>query len=205
MGIADTIENAMGKLFINFRGRDEKLFTRGPAFIHYPEPTFFMESPDCGPTGSALKREHTGVGEERFPELTWTGVPTEAREYLLICEDPDAPLPTPITHGLYYSIPSHTTKVTARDFQYVDGAAKEKVLKSGFKVGKNMKGNNYLGPKPPLGHGPHRYQYQLIALSQPVDIKALSASATKNELAAAIVGKVVGWALWIGTVERKKE
>ena len=43
-----------------------------------------------------------------------------------------------------------------------------------------------------MGHGAHRYFYQLIALNAPVDIGKLSPMATKKELADEIVGKVAG-------------
>jgi hypothetical protein len=45
----------------------------------------------------------------------------------------------------------------------------------------------------------------LVALSKPVDHAKLSARATKEELAAEIVGKVVGWGAWVGVFERKWE
>lgn len=35
---------------------------------------------------------------------------------MLIVEDPDAPLPTPIAHGVYYAIPADTLSVDARSF-----------------------------------------------------------------------------------------
>jgi phosphatidylethanolamine-binding protein (PEBP) family uncharacterized protein len=156
-----------------------------------------------GPSGSHLSVHHTQLGEEHFPELRWSAASPEIKEYVLIVEDPDAPLPNPITHGLYYSIPATVNGVTAGDFEPAKGATEQNVLKGGFKHGKNRRGNHYIGPRPLLGHGPHRYWFVLVGLQQPVDPKALSAVATKEELAREIEGKVVGWGSWVGVFERK--
>ena len=152
-----------------------------------------------------MKLEYTQLSEDRFPELKWSTPSPDVKEYLLVIEDADVPLPFTPTHGLYYAIPATTTTITNRDVRSVDPAGKEKTLKGGFKLGKNIRGTNYAGPRPVIGHGAHRYYYQLIALNEPVDIGNLSAMATKKELAEEIVGKVAGWGLWIGIYERKWE
>lgn len=206
MGILSYIEYGLSWLFFNFKGRDEKLFTKGPAFANFPEPTMTVTSPDCGPSGSVMKPEYTQVGDDRFPEIHWSTPSAEVKEYILICEDPDAPLPTPIYHGIFYAISPHTTKLTASDIELVKVEGKEEASpKGGFRFIKNRRGKHYAGPKPLLGHGSHRYFYQLIALNEPLDLAALGEKVTKDQLAAAIVGKVVGWGHWVGSFERKWE
>ena len=69
---------------------------------------------------------------------------------------------------------------------------------------KNIQGAHYGGPKPVIGHGVHRYFYQLVALREPVDTGKM-AKVTKDGLGRAIVGNVLGWGQWIGTYERKWE
>ena len=206
MGLLDYVEYCLSWLFLNFKGRDAKLFTKGPAFADFPEPTITITSPDCGPSGSVMKPEYTQVGASRFPEFQWPTASAEVKEYILICEDPDAPLPTPIYHSLFYAIPPHTSKITASDIELVkvDGKG-EASPKGGFRFVKNMRGKHYVGPKPLLGHGPHRYFYQLIALNEPLDLATLGEKVTKDQLAAAIMGKVVGWGNWVGSFERKWE
>jgi phosphatidylethanolamine-binding protein (PEBP) family uncharacterized protein len=129
------------------------------------------------------------------------------QEYILIVEDPDAPLPTPITHGLYYSIPSTVTGVNNGDFRTAEDSSSTSTyhLTGGFKYGQNRGGKIYLGPRPLLGHGPHRYFFQLIALKEKVDAGNLSTVANKEELALEIQGKVIGWGVWIGVYERRWE
>ncbi|KAK3173584.1 hypothetical protein OEA41_006915 [Lepraria neglecta] len=71
-----------------------------------------------------------------------------------------------------------TTAVTASDVDLVqkDGDAKdinEKTVKARFKYVKNIQGVHYGGPKPLIGHGPHRYFDQLVVLKEPVDVGKL--------------------------------
>jgi phosphatidylethanolamine-binding protein (PEBP) family uncharacterized protein len=204
----DYIIYGLAKLLYNLRGRDAKLFIKGPAFSDFPEPTIEMNSPDCGPSNSPMKIEYTQYGADRFPELEWTPPPAIAadiKEYLLVNEDPDAPLPSPPTHGLFYAIPPSTTRITADDIALdKDKSTGDKfVLGAGFRALKNIRSKHYGGPKPPVGHGPHRYFYELIALKEPLDAGKLSAMPTKKELAHAIVGKVAGWGLWVGVFEKE--
>ena len=44
----------------------------------------------------------------------------------------------------------------------------------------------------------------MIALKEIVDETKVSAVPTKDELAVEIVGKVIGWGVWIGVYEDKK-
>lgn len=212
MGPPAFIEYTLGKLTSYMKANDAKLFTKGPAFAEFPQPTLELSCPECGPSGSTMKLHHTQVGEEskdRFPDLTWSRV-EGAKEYILLCEDADLPVPAVVFHGLFYAIPATTTAVTASDIDPVehDGAAKDSnalTVKGGFKYLKNIQGGHYGGPKPLMGHGPHRYFYQLVALKEAVDVEKLGGKVTKDGLGAAIVGKVAGWGQWIGVYERKWE
>jgi len=203
--ILSSIEYGLGRLLFNFKAHDDKLFTKGPAFTSFSEPTFEVDSPDCGASNSIMKLEYTQLSEDRFPELAWSTPSPDVKEYLLVVEDADAPLPFTPTHGLYYSIPATKTTINNNDVRAVDGAGKDKTLKGGFRLGKNIRGTVYSGPRPVMGHGAHRYYFQLIALKEPVDVENMSAIATKKELSEEIVGKVAGWGVWIGIFERRWE
>ncbi|TAQ84892.1 hypothetical protein B7494_g6789 [Chlorociboria aeruginascens] len=209
MGVGDYIEYALGSALHSVKGHDAKLFTRTtPAFSNFPTPTFTLNCPECGPSESSLKEHHTsfldkkkGEPRDQFPELSWTKPSPDVREYVLVVEDPDIPLPFVALHGLYYAIPGDKTIFTHADLEVED--AKEKRLKGGVRLGKNLAGTVYGGARPPFGHGPHRYFFSLIALNDVVDQSKLSKLATKEELAREMEGKVVGWGLWIGLYERK--
>ena len=94
------------------------------------------------------------------PPLQWTGVPAEASELVLLCEDPDAPSGT-FLHWLVTGIdPS------------ADGIGEgEKV--AGARVWANGFGEpGWGGPQPPKGGGPHRYIFSLYALDHPAQLPA---------------------------------
>jgi len=205
MSIFSSVEYYLGRLLINQKGHDKGLFCKTPAFASMPEPTFTVTSPDCGPSNSHMKEEHTSYGKDRFPELAWEKPSPDVVEYVLIVEDPDAPLPMAITHGLFYAIPGDKTLITHDDISVREVVGKEKHMKGGFRLGRNINGSVYGGPKPPLGHGVHRYHYTVVALNEPLDTSKMSASATKKEIATAIEGKMAGWGLWVGLYERKRE
>ncbi|KAJ5683501.1 hypothetical protein N7462_006666 [Penicillium macrosclerotiorum] len=194
------VEYGVSRLFANARGRDAKLFTKTAAFSALPEPTIALESPEAGPSGSRLHSDLSAEGAGRFPTLTWSAASPEIKQWLLVSEDPDAPLPSPIIHGIYYGIPATATGVAAADFEAAEG---QNVLKGGFQYGKNRRGNIYIPPRPLLGHGPHRYFFTIIGLNQPIDTAHLSPLPTAQEMATEIEGKVVGWGQWVGEYERK--
>lgn len=203
------VENALGRAFASIRGHDEKLFTKTQGFDNHPKPTITVSSPECGDSTSRLQIQHTPLGENRFPELSWEpSTPAEGEtlqpeiaQYLVIVEDPDAPLPSPIVHGIYYGISPNKTQLTPKDFT----AAPEfdNALHGGFRYGLNRMKSVWGGPKPVLGHGPHRYMFQVVRLSSGVEGGKLSKIATRAELERAVDGKVVAWGTWIGTYERK--
>ncbi|KAK7988153.1 hypothetical protein PG990_005005 [Apiospora arundinis] len=198
------IEVSLSWLLQNFKHRDDKLFVKGPAFADHPKPTLSVTSPDCGETDAQLAVAYTADGLGGHPELTWTApaaVQDQVREWLLVSEDPDAPLPTPIAHGVFGGIPVAKTSVKADDFDIQDDT--QALLKGGFHYGVTRRGVPYIPPRPLLNHGPHRYFYFVVALSKPLEAGMLKAKATREQIADAIVGKVVGWGQWVGSCERK--
>ena len=199
------IEYALGSLLTSQRGRDDKLFIKGPAFVKLPKSTIEVTSPECGQSNSHLSVEHSADGQGRFPQLQWKAPKdaAEIKEYILIVEDPDAPLPNPIVHGIYHSIPADVNSVDGSSFEQKAHPSEERMLAGGFKYGQNRRGTVYIGPRPVLGHGPHRYFFQVVGLGEKLSQSKLSAAATKEELAREIEGKVVGWGSWIGVYERK--
>jgi len=44
--------------------------------------------------GATIPRRFTCDGEDLSPPLEWTGAPAEARSFVLLCDDPDAPAGT---------------------------------------------------------------------------------------------------------------
>ena len=88
-----------GKLTFPLKAHDAKLSTRSPAFTPF---LLTLSCPELGPSDSTMKPHHTQVGTDSktgFPNLTWDRV-EGAKEYILLCEDADLPIPTVVIPGL---------------------------------------------------------------------------------------------------------
>lgn len=195
-------EMLLSRMLINKRGRDALLFTRNKVFANISSTGIIINSPDVGESGSRMLKKHAQDGEDQFPKLEWDTV-VGVKEYLLVVEDPDAPLPNPAIHGIFYKISPEIKSLSPADFEIVNKKTYE--LKGGFKYGKNIRSTIYGGPRPMLNHGNHRYFYQLVALKQPlVDLPAYP---TKNNLFQVLEKRdnILAWGEWIGSYERKLE
>ena len=59
--------------------------------------------------GQRIPQKYTGEGADVSPPLSWTAVPPQAKELVLICDDPDAPTAEPWVHWVVYKIPATAT------------------------------------------------------------------------------------------------
>ena len=147
-------------------------------------------------TSSAFKpnghipSKYTCEGDNVSPPLAWNGVPREAKSFVLIIEDPDAPDPKAPqrvwVHWIVYNIPPATKSLP-------ENAA----LPQGVATGVNdFKKAGYGGPCPPIGR--HRYFHKLYALDSTLDLR----QATKAQLEQAMHGHVLAHAELIGTYQK---
>ncbi|GKZ28273.1 hypothetical protein AbraIFM66950_000085 [Aspergillus brasiliensis] len=194
------------RLLYYVRGHDKYLVSKSAAFAHLSEPNMKLEAPECGLPGCSLLDHHTYLDLEkggRLPELRWSMPRSgEAREFVLICEDPDVPIPTMVfVHGLFFEIPP--TCFTAYD-EDVEGNphVTGRLTFAGWRYVPNLLGSSYIGASPPYGHGHHRYIFTIVALSEPLDI-AYPDKATVSVIKQAMIGKVMGWGEWVGTFQRE--
>jgi hypothetical protein len=150
-----------------------------------------------GPIPACHSEYGDGTCQGLSPPLTWTAHP-EARAYALIVEDPDAPKPEPVVHWVAWNIPASTTSLP-------QGLSKapEPDHPEGMVQGKNVSGaHGYYGMKPPDGDGPHRYHFQVFALSQPID---LGPETPLSEITDALKARVLADGELIGTFERRTQ
>lgn len=142
-----------------------------------------------------IPKAHTADGADLSPQLSWTGVPQEARELALIMDDPDAPTTDPWVHWVIYKIPADTINLP-------QGLVGEGQLEkpAGALQGKNSWDTvGYRGPAPPPGHGTHHYHFRLFALSEPL---GLGQGVTKQQLLQAMEGHVLAQGELVGTYQR---
>ncbi len=138
--------------------------------------------------GGPIPKKHTGEGEDVSPQITWSGAPAATAEFALICDDPDAPRATPWVHWVLYNIPADVKELP----EGAKGIGTEGVNDS------NMA--EYNGPMPPRGHGVHHYHFKVYALDAKLGLKP---ALTKDELLAAMKGRVIAQGEIVGTYERK--
>jgi phosphatidylethanolamine-binding protein (PEBP) family uncharacterized protein len=144
MAVTDYIEFVLATLLSGVRGHEAGILVKTPpTFNEFPEPTITVTSP-LGPSGSDMPISHTQDGEDLYPELNWTNSLSDVKEYLVICEDVDAPLPSPINHGIFYSIPG--TKVDVKNDDLTE-LGEGNLLKGGFRYGVNLRKVVYKGPR----------------------------------------------------------
>ncbi|KAL4817202.1 phosphatidylethanolamine-binding protein [Aspergillus spinulosporus] len=181
--------------------RHSKLFTSSLAFVDHPFPTISVECPELGRSGTYIDKDHTSEGAGLVPALAWPSATDNTVEYVLISEDPDAPIPDSVVHGIYYRISRDKTGVQSPDFRIHNASWEPYILRGGFKYGKNRNDTVYAPPTPFFGDGPHRYFFELIALNDSIDTDKMSPLATYDELKREVFGKVAGWGEWVGLFE----
>ncbi len=102
-------------------------------------------------------------GGDASPGLTWAGVPPNTDELLIVAQDPDAPLPRPVVHMIVTGIPGDWRSLPER-IASLPAAAPLRLGRISFgRIG-------YMGPKPPKGHGKHRYIFQIVAVERALNL-----------------------------------
>ena len=97
-------------------------------------------------------------GENRSPQLLWSGAPAGTKSFAVTVYDPDAPHPGGWWHWLAFDIPAN-----------VDGLPEDAGSGRGMPAGAiqsltDFQTTGYGGPCPPPGK-PHRYVFTVYALS----------------------------------------
>jgi Raf kinase inhibitor-like YbhB/YbcL family protein len=106
--------------------------------------------------GQTIPKLYTADGQNISPPLRWQEVPTNAMSFVLICDDPDAPMGTWV-HWLVYNIPPDQRELPA-------AVSAQANPNRGLKQGTNSFGRiGYGGPAPPRGKA-HRYYFKIYAL-----------------------------------------
>ena len=147
---------------------------------------FSLHSP-AFQNGGAIPETYARDGDNKSPPLAWTGAPQGTKSFVLVVEDHDAPVGT-VTHWVAYDIPADSDGL-------LEGLDGDQITQ-----GSNDMGHaHYDGPKPPKGHGPHRYHFRLAALD--TASLGLSEKPEPNDVKKAARSHVLAEAELIGTFE----
>lgn len=144
--------------------------------------------------GQAIPKKYSQIGENLSPPIKWSGAPKTTKSFVLIVEDPDAPLSSPFVHWLVYNLPADTTTlpegVPAKD-KLEDPAGAMQGRTSARKIG-------YFGPRPPKADKPHHYHFQVFALDNEIDLRPGS---PLSDIVLIMKGHVIAKGETIGTFQ----
>ena len=142
-----------------------------------------------------IAEPYSAYHDEIVPGLSWSAV-LEAQTYALVVEDPDAPGDRPFLHWLMWNIPGQAIGLPAG----LPRLARPPQLAGAVQGLNGAGGVGWHGPKPPPGHGLHRYHFQLFALGGRLD--HLEPDAGLETLVSALKGLTLAAADLVGTYQR---
>lgn len=144
--------------------------------------------------GAMIPDAHSAYFQDISPEISWSGVPQNAKSLVLMMEDPDANI-KPVTHWLAANIAPTMTGL-AENMPKLETA-------NGVLQGANYNGKTgYYGPMPPAGDKPHNYHFQIFALDTRLD---LPSGFNRQALLDAMKGHVIAKGETVGKYQRRPD
>jgi len=179
------LPEAVGHAMQGVRPGFDKLVWADPTLVAVPD-VIRVTSP-AFMAGGAIPARFTDDGEGLSPPIAWDGIPDNAAELLMIVEDADPPLPSPLVHAIVHRLPPMAGALAEGELSggHLDVATgRNSYLKTGW-----------LAPDPPTGHGAHHYVFQLYALGAPSDLGAHPGRSAVRDILEALAiarGRLIG-------------
>lgn len=153
-----------------------KLTVTSPAFTHE----------------AMIPSKYTCDAADVSPEISWEGAPEGAKSFVLISDDPDAPMGTWV-HWVMYNIPKDVAKLP-------EAVPKKETLEDGTLQGvSSFNDIGYGGPCPPSGT--HRYYFKVYAVDVALDLDPKGTN--KDKVLKAIEGHVLAYGELMGKYKRQ--
>ncbi len=128
------------------------------------------------------------------PQISWSGVPSNAQSLVLMMEDSDASL-KPVTHWIMANIPTTATSLP-------ENVMKTEMANGAVQGANNTGKSGYYGPKLPPADLPHGYHFQIFALDTKLD---LPSGFNRQALLDAMKNHVIAKGELVGMYQRKPD
>jgi Raf kinase inhibitor-like YbhB/YbcL family protein len=174
-----------------------------PPLLAQPAPQKLAVTSPTVFSGQTVPKQHTPDGRNDSPALNWSNVPAGTKEFVVICEDPDAGNPPPFVHWVIYKIPGTATGLP--EALPVNAATPMPPALQGAIQGLNgFRRPVYRGPAPPPGN-PHPYHFVVYAIDIALDAPKPGLPAmNRAELMAAMQGHILGQGEIVATYGRAR-
>jgi Raf kinase inhibitor-like YbhB/YbcL family protein len=151
---------------------------------------FSISSPAFTEGGNIPSKFTCDAGQTNpSPALAWKDAPAGTKSFVLIMDDPDAPMPGGFTHWVLADIPA-STKGLPEGFQ---------VGSVGVSANSGFRRPGYGGPCPPSGA--HHYHFKLSAVD--VDSIGIAQGASRADVEKAMAGHVLATAETVGLYQKQ--
>lgn len=132
-------------------------------------------------------------GENRSPQLSWSGFPAETKSFAVTCYDPDAPTGSGFWHWAVANIPASVTSLPAG----AGDPALDLLPPGAITMPNEMRSSEFTGAAPPEGTGVHHYWFVVHALD--VERVDIDPQATPAALGFTMRNAVIGRGILVAT------
>ena len=147
---------------------------------------------DAYPDGGIVPMKYANAGGSTMPAFKITNIPMGTVSFAVIFHDIEPAVGNPpgdVLHALFWNVP-------AASAGWSEGPQDGSKMPAGTVMGNNITGKPiYMGPGAPAGPRYHHYIFEVYALNANLDLPAAS---TREAFYAALAGKVVGKAAYVG-------
>ena len=147
---------------------------------------------DAYADGAIVPAKYSNAGGSTMPAFKITNIPMGTVSFAVIFHDIEPSIGNPpgdVLHALFWNVP-------AASAGWPEGPQDGSKMPAGTVMGNNITGKPiYMGPGAPAGPRYHHYIFEVYALNANLDLPPAS---TREAFYAAMVGKVVGKAAYVG-------
>jgi Raf kinase inhibitor-like YbhB/YbcL family protein len=126
-------------------------------------PAFHLESDVVADQATMPVTQRSGIfgaaGQDRSPDLKWSGFPEATQSFIVTMYDPDAPTPSGFWHWAVINVPASVTSLPAGA-----GDSDDTLPSGATHLANDASLRSYLGAAPPPGEPAHRYFIVISAL-----------------------------------------